>query len=72
MNKDLIEIRQKYVEEIKRELLGPGSESLISDKQQEIISSSPEKRYSIGILFPQNKVIGSDNNEVMSESQEEK
>lgn len=64
MKKELISIRSEYVNEIKKELLGPGSESLINDLEHEIISSHPKDRYSIGILYPQNQPIGFDNDEV--------
>lgn len=60
---EMIPIRDKFIQQIKDELLGPGSEYSIPDKEHEIISSSPEKRYSIGILFPQNNQINSENGE---------
>lgn len=63
MNKELISIRTDYISRIKDELMGPGSESLISDKEHEILSTSPINRYSIGILFPQESKMGKDDDE---------
>lgn len=59
--KSYIEARDKYIEQIKMELLGPGSEITIPDIEHELITTSPEKRYSIGILFPQKNIINADN-----------
>ena len=50
--------RNEYIEKLKKELLGPGSEISLPDEAHELISANPEKRYSIGILFPQSKNIG--------------
>ena len=44
--------REKYIDELKSELLGPGSEITFPDKEHEIITESPDNRYSIGILYP--------------------
>lgn len=44
--------RDKYINELKGELLGPGSEITFPDKEHEIITESPDNRYSIGILYP--------------------
>lgn len=60
---ELLSVREDYIKQIKSELLGPGSEYSIPDAEHEIISSSPEKRYSIGILFPQENTINSENND---------
>ena len=54
-NKDeLINVRDKYVDSIREELLGPGSEFSYPDADHEIITESPEVRYSIGIIYPKN------------------
>lgn len=63
LNKELIAIRTDYISRIKDELMGPGSEMLIPDKEYEIISTSPTNRYSIGILFPQESKMGKDDDE---------
>ena len=52
MKAKMIETRKEYIGLIKKELLGPGSEISIPDKEHELISSSPKSRYSIGILYP--------------------
>lgn len=57
----LIENRKEYVERIRKELLGPGSEISFPDEEHEVISVSPQTRYSIGVLFPKGKAIGADN-----------
>ena len=44
---DLLKARESYLDSIRCELMGPGSEVSIPDKEHEIISGSPEKRYSI-------------------------
>ena len=63
MVNDYISVRKEYVKRIKSELLGPGSEVYIPDKEHELISSSPNVRYSIGILFPQKQRMTRDNND---------
>lgn len=57
--------RDEYINIIKSELLGPGSELRIPDSEHELISSSPLSRYSIGILFPQGNLIEQDNDETI-------
>ncbi|HHT95021.1 MAG TPA: helicase-related protein [Clostridia bacterium] len=59
----LIEARNEYVKLIKQEMLGPGSEISIPDEEHELITSSPDIRYSIGILFPRNNMINADNDD---------
>lgn len=65
MKEDMIKARDEYINLIKQELLGPGSEYSIPDKEHELITNRPEIRYSIGILFPQNNEIKSENDESM-------
>lgn len=60
---DYIKARTEYVALIKKELLGPGSELSIPDEEHELISTSPEKRYSVGILYPQDIMQGADNDD---------
>lgn len=48
----MLHTRKEYIHLIRRELLGPGSEISIPDDDHELISSPPDKRYSLGILFP--------------------
>ncbi|MEI7884383.1 MAG: helicase-related protein [Clostridia bacterium] len=63
IKKKLIKVRDEYIDLIRQELVGPGSEYSVPDVEHEIITSSPEKRYSIGILFPQQNKINSENDE---------
>mgnify|MGYP000656533396 CR=1 FL=1 len=51
IKEDLIKTRDEYISLIKKELLGPGSEISIPDENHELISDSPNTRYSMGILF---------------------
>lgn len=62
-NKDFLNARETLVEEVKKELLGPGSEYSIPDAEHEIITDLPEVRYSVGILFPQENRHDSDNDD---------
>ena len=57
MSNEYITVRKEYIERIKSELLGPGSEVCIPDIEHELISSSPNVRYSVGILFPQKQIM---------------
>jgi hypothetical protein len=61
--KGYLKARDILVLEIRKELLGPGSEYSIPDAEHEIITDLPEVRYSIGILFPQNNRHDSDNDD---------
>ena len=63
MSNDYLNARKEYVERIKKELLGPGSEVCVPDVERELISSSPSVRYSIGILFPQKQCIVRENDD---------
>lgn len=65
MQNELIETRKEYAALIKKELLGPGSEISCPDEEHEIISSSPEYRYSLGILFPQYNTINADSDDTV-------
>ena len=66
MGNQYIDVKE-YVERVKRELLGPGSEVCIPDAEHELISSSPSVRYSIGILFPQKQRFTKDNDDATDE-----
>ncbi|MHC1696022.1 MAG: helicase-related protein [Eubacteriales bacterium] len=67
----LINVREEYIDLIKSELLGPGSEFNIPDVEHELISSSPISRYSIGILYPQGNQTNRDNDETEQNSEPE-
>lgn len=60
---EMIQARDEYIRLIKNELLGPGSEISIPDAEHEIITNAPQVRYSMGVLFPQENKVNSENNE---------
>ncbi len=61
---ELIQAREDYIELIKKELLGPGSEISFPDEEHELISDSPNTRYSIGVLYPQGNKLNADNDDM--------
>ena len=61
---EFIQAREDYIELIKKELLGPGSEISLPDEEHELISDSPNTRYSMGILYPQGNKLNADNNDM--------
>ena len=63
MTDTMLNARDTYIDLIKKELLGPGSEVSIPDAEHELISMSPHTRYSIGILFPRENKLNADNDE---------
>lgn len=65
IREQLIVARDEYINLIKSELMGPGSEFSVPDPEHELISSSPLSRYSVGILFPQGNKIEQDNDETV-------
>ncbi len=70
---DMIKAREEYISLIKKELLGPGSEVSIPDEEHELISDSPNTRYSTGVLFTKNNKMNADNNDAarVEEQQDE-
>lgn len=60
----MISAREEFIDIIKAELMGPGSEFNIPDKEHELISSSPISRYSVGILYPR-EIKMQNNDEVL-------
>lgn len=60
---EFLSARDEYIARVKEELLGPGSEISIPDAEHELITNSPDVRYSIGILFPKNNRLNADNND---------
>lgn len=58
--------RNELIESMKRELLGPGSEPNCIDLEREVISANPEKRYALGILFPQGNVFNMEEDDTVS------
>ena len=61
--KDYLSARDQYIALIKAELLGPGSEISIPDPEHELVTNSPDVRYSIGVLFPKNNRMNADNDD---------
>ena len=68
---EMIEARDEFIALVKAELLGPGSEVSVPDAEHELITTVPEKRYSIGILFPKDNKMKADGNDVDRAVQEE-
>ncbi|MDL2215453.1 DEAD/DEAH box helicase [Ruminococcaceae bacterium OttesenSCG-928-N02] len=71
IRRQLIDVRDEYISQIKAELLGPGSEFCIPDIEHELISSSPMSRYSIGILYPKGNQANQDNDETVPTNEDE-
>lgn len=65
IRKAMIFAREEYINIIKAELMGPGSEFSLPDVEHELISSAPTSRYSVGILFPQGNIVSQDNDETV-------
>lgn len=63
IQQEMLRARDEYIGIVKRELMGPGSEFSVPDPEHELISSSPNSRYTVGILFPKGSVSVQDNNE---------
>lgn len=63
ISEQLIVAREEYINFIKAELIGPGSEFSMPDANHELISSSPISRYSVGILYPQGNQVNQDSDE---------
>ncbi len=59
----MLKTREEYVERVRMELLGPGSEISLPDSDHELISDAPNTRYSIGILYPQKCKRNADNDD---------
>ncbi|MDE7431968.1 MAG: helicase [Lachnospiraceae bacterium] len=59
--------RNELILEMKREMLGPGSEPNCIDVEHELVSANPEKRYCIGILFPQGNTFKMEEDDSMGE-----
>lgn len=65
---EMLDAREKYLNRIKDELIGPGSEISIPDKEHELLSDRPDKRYSVGILFTQNNQMNVENDDTVEET----
>ena len=71
IKKQMIVARDEYIDLVKSELLGPGSEFSTPDAEHELISSDPTSRYSIGILYPQGNQVNQDSDETVPIDAEE-
>ena len=69
IQKQAYDARKFLIEEMRKELLGPGSEYSIPDDAHEIITDLPEVRYSVGILFPQREKYMADNDDTAKPSE---
>lgn len=67
---EFIKAREEYVEKIRTEMLGPGSEFLCPDVEHELVSSSPMRRYCMGILYPQGIKMDLERNDTMDDDDE--
>ena len=71
--KSYCKIRSEYVTELKKRLLGPGSERNIHGDQkeeEEVISNSPKVNYFFGILYPLSDEM-SDNDSLASSTDDD-
>lgn len=57
--------RNILVDNLAKEILGPGSENCLPERDTEIITDYPENRYYVGVLYPQDNAIKADNDEIM-------
>lgn len=62
-----IAARDEYLQALREDILGPGSEMDLPDQEHEIISGSPAERYSAGILYPQGNKINLENDDTKPE-----
>lgn len=60
---EMITAREEYIKLIKKELLGPGSEISLPDIEHELLSDSPNTRYSIGVLYTKENKMNADNDD---------
>ena len=65
IREQMVAAREEYIEMVKKELFGLGSEFVVPDAEHELISSSPTSRYSVGILYPQGNQVNQDNDETV-------
>lgn len=70
-NDSLLETRTEYINLMKKELLGPGSEISLPDEEHELITSWPAQRYSLGILFPPGRKNNDENSEEKDDVEQE-
>lgn len=71
MKEQCLKVRSQIIERCRREMLGPGSEDIGCDIENEVISDSPVERYSLGVLFPQNNKYNIDEENIQIENNNE-
>ena len=54
---ECLEAREHIINELRMQLEGPGADGSIPDADHEIITDIPSKRYSCGILYPQQAIL---------------
>ncbi len=69
--KEMINVRDEYIELIRKELMGPGSEISIPDEEHELLSDTPKTRYSVGILYTKKNRINADSNDATRVEEQE-
>ncbi len=57
---ECLKAREKIISDIQKQLEGPGAEGSIPDAEHEIITDVPSRRYSCGILYPQQVILESE------------
>lgn len=65
--KEELDARKELIDSMKKEMLGPGSEPRCIDIEHEIISTRPETRYCVGVLYPQNNTMKVEDDSLESE-----
>jgi hypothetical protein len=63
IRKELLNARDEYIDLLRAQLLGPGSEFALPDAEHELISASPLSRYTMGILYPKEQISAEDTEE---------
>ena len=63
-----IKTRDEYVEYVKQQLLGPGSEGECPDFEHEILSTGAAGKYCLGIIYPQDDNYGGNDTDVDNSS----
>lgn len=54
---DYLLARDRFIQAIKEQVIGPGSEGAWPDAEHELIIDPPQVRYSCGLLFPQKSLV---------------
>lgn len=60
---EFIQAREAYLEQVQRDLLGPGRETALVEPEHELISTEPHARYMLGVLFPREAPMSQESTE---------